>query len=217
MTSPQPFYPITITLTYGDQNDHSPIEFLERLIRDRSIFVRRVRQLIGNFSYLASTELHKSGYPHLHIIALSRKPIAHHRVAKYVDPRIRDLLKSYWPHGFCDVRMSGHKGTNAGSAIAYATKYLTKTASVKRLWARILDDGTYQPTQDISIGLASSTGLHVRNNDLWIQWEICRCPNTHLADCPSPVPRKLKKITWTRTFITDVRSTRLTTLETKKT
>ena len=29
MTSPQTFYPITITLTYGDQNDHSPIEFLK--------------------------------------------------------------------------------------------------------------------------------------------------------------------------------------------
>ena len=113
--------------------------------------------------------------------------------------------------------MSGYKGTNAGSAIAYATKYLTKTASVKRLWARILEDGTYAKPE--FAGTSEEPGMYrlTRDSELWIQWEICRCINNHLSKCPSPVPRKLKKITWTRTFITDVRSTRLTTHETKKT
>ena len=211
------FYPLTCTLTYGNQNTRSPVQLLEGIIRDRSVFIRRARKLIGNCSYLSVTELHKSGYPHLHILFMPTRNFTDRPGTRYVNERIRRLLKSYRPAGFFDVESSGHKGNNPRSSISYATKYLSKTTSVRRLWARILDDcKTTRP--ESSLGQDEFESHFKEDPLLWLQWHTCNCYlGTHPTAtfegrsenctfaCPHPAFHRIKKITWTRTFIDDVR------------
>ena len=136
---------------------------------------------------------------------------------RYVNERIRKLLKSYWPKGHLDVESSGYKGNNTRSAISYATKYLSKTASVRRLWARILDDcKTARP--ESTLGQDEFESHFKEDPTLWLQWHICNCVlHSHPSHtfegrsenctfaCPHPKFHRLKKLTWTRTFVDDVR------------
>ena len=219
MTTTTFFYPLTCTLTYGTQYTHSPVQLLEGIIRDRQHFVRSARKLIGDCSYLSVTELHKSGYPHLHIMFMPTRYYGDRKGTRYVNNSIRKLLKSYWLQGHLDVEMSGYKGKNLRSSISYATKYLSKTTSVRRLWARILEDcKNPNPRPDTPIGHEEYQSHFKEDPLLWLQWHSCNCvlhshptatfegrsENCTFA-CPHPSFHRLKKLTWTRTFIDDVR------------
>ena len=122
------------TLTY--EHDTCACHVWDRVVSDCNRFHQRFRRrgVLGNYHYLQGIESHNSNiYPHVHIAFLSHVPFR--ASGKFVSPAIRQAFKSCWPMGHTDLQQQS--SPNAGSAVSYVLKYVSKGGGCNYLWQRV--------------------------------------------------------------------------------
>lgn len=104
-----------ITLSCNQNSTDTPANSFDVMTKAWTVFVRKVRAKFGkDFQFLKSWELHKSGFPHLHIIAKGQKYIPQH------------WISTTWEAlgGGRVVHISRCK--SAASSIGYLTRHMDK-------------------------------------------------------------------------------------------
>jgi hypothetical protein len=86
------------------------------MLREWTLWVKRVRKSVGALRYLVVAEAHADGFPHLHALV--------HEVDRAI--RWRDLVPE-WRMGFMHARLV----RDADAAASYVTKYVTKALYFK--------------------------------------------------------------------------------------
>lgn len=106
-----------ITLTCGRPAGREPGEVWEQTRRQVPELIRRIRKEVGAIEYARVMEVHKSGYPHYHLVV--RSP--------YID---QELLSKWWCH-LTDAFIVDIRKVNPTWKVAeYLAKYLTKQLTV---------------------------------------------------------------------------------------
>ena len=113
-----------MTLTYRENMGDRA-----RMGRDFDVFVKRIRRVIPDFTYLCVFEQQKRGAWHAHI-AVPR--VLSHYLKKGVLIKSFDLLRSMWrgvvgaDNGNVDVSRRKRMGRSSAKLAAYMSKYITK-------------------------------------------------------------------------------------------
>lgn len=97
-------------LPYGEQFALRSAEMGKELTK----FFKRLRKNSdAPFRYLAVTEMHKSGLPHLHVLLHEQDLLR---------PLRKDMIQSCWGNGFSNAKL-----VKSTAQAVYVTKYLSKT------------------------------------------------------------------------------------------
>ena len=208
----KPLYPLFFTLTYANQDlPYGRGRILNKIVSDRGQFIRRLRKMGVDGSYLSGIEEHKSGVPHLHVLLLTCFDYRNPKHPRYVSDRWYMPLKSCWREGSIDIKVSGSH--HVSHQLGYILKYISKTGSARRLWARILFD----PKVGVVSQEDGSAYDKARGDEtIWIKWYAYSCLTEHIDNsahgpqCPGKW-KKVKRLSWSRGFIEDVRSCKLYT------
>ena len=166
---------LLMTLEY-DSNIFSLNEAWERIGYDINCFVSRLKGKYGKVEIVRVNEGHKSHYPHLHCLLIFRDMIfsgrrMYSRRERKVVNRVTGAdyrkLKTFWKHGFSDVRMID----SFKSGVMYLCKYLAKgtyhkSAGVQGLGSLALQWLFRKRSYGISRSLLSSDEREVMSNSI---------------------------------------------------
>lgn len=104
-----------ITLTTRPRDGLSTEQSVKWFRHKFSLLVARIRRNFGPFEYFQATELHKSGWPHMHILTRGC----------YIPQR---MLKAWWISLTGSFKVYIQKVKRTWKAVQEATKYCLKTA-----------------------------------------------------------------------------------------
>ena len=108
-------------------------------------YVQRVRRTIDYCEYVKAYEIHKDGYPHVHILFIFRNFRYNSNHTRWLPDTIFAKLKSAWTLGLSDHQSPTSSSNHSG--LSYILKYLSKSSSANHLWSKILTpDTSYSPT-----------------------------------------------------------------------
>ena len=169
---------IFCTLTYAP-NYCKP---WDRVSKDYNRYIQEFRRETNcSVGYLRVIERHKNGRPHIH--ALLQFPDARIRVCNrsYFDNSFYHRWRALWRYGHSDYQ----RPYSNRSPVGYILKYITKNATSKTVWKKILQD---QPSLDTSeeSNVEMEPPLTKKSTDTKIP------SSTHLNG--------LKLLTWSRNF-----------------
>lgn len=93
----------------------------------------------SQIQYLRVLEEQKSKHCHVHV--LLQLPYASLRInnSRYFDPTLYSRWKSLWSHGLSDYQVPRKQKSGA---IAYVLKYVTKNATCKTIWKKLITPDT---------------------------------------------------------------------------
>jgi hypothetical protein len=152
------------TLTY--QRSNPPEVLLGKVSRDFNRWIQEFRRLNGyrrssapktldlnncylpskkiphqSIEYFRSIELHKDGYPHLHVLLQwPHAPLSCHN-GRYFEAILYRRWKTSWKHGLSDFQPPRKIGVHQ---LTYIMKYISKNVTCNTVWKKILES----PTRD---------------------------------------------------------------------
>lgn len=126
-----------LTLTVDPARWDSPRAAYDGTRRKITPLIQRLRKQCGNIEYMRVLELHKSGYPHYHLIIRSDY-ISHH------------LIKHAWADLTGATIVDVRKLHNSTHAARYTTKYLCKQTYVPWTNRRVTTSRNFFPPADHS-------------------------------------------------------------------
>lgn len=161
-------------------------------------YVQRVRRTLDSCEYLKTYEIHKDGYPHIHILFIFSNLNYPYNNTRWLPDDVFKKLKSAWTHGLSDhqspTSLSGH------STLNYVLKYISKTSSSRHLWTRILTPDTNYTTP------TNVDGYPIRPQR-YSSYYTLLVPTARFLDRTDCRIQKIKLLTWSRNFIKSYLST----------
>ncbi len=176
------------TLTYRRESTNDAT--WDSCSKDFNRFTLKIRRLHkANVHYLRTLESHTDGYPHIH--CLLQWPSACLRIenSKYFDNALHARWRSSWAHGISDFQVP--RSTHQGQ-ISYILKYITKNATTKTIWKKIL---SAQPAGELT-STSDTTNATVANGKNAVT------KPTSFSTTPAPLIhyRSQKLCSWSRGF-----------------
>ena len=155
-------------------------------------YVQRVRRATDYCEYLKAYEIHKDGYPHIHILFLFRNLNYPYNNTRWLPDNLFAKLKSAWTLGLSD-----HQSPLANSdysALKYILKYVSKSTSASHLWSLLLVPSTdYSP-------LLNDNGYPITSSK-YASYHTLLVAKSSLLDRTLLRQRKIKLISWSRGFV----------------
>lgn len=102
------------------RNQRSPRKAYDHMVKAFDKLMRALKKRLGTFYYFRVRELHKSGYPHLHVLLVG---------INIAPTNILGMIKKLWrkKYGMGYVKLNARKESQTlKGAINYITKYMTK-------------------------------------------------------------------------------------------
>ncbi len=155
-------------------------------------YVQRVRRTLDSCEYLKTYEVHKDGYPHIHILFIFSNLNYPDNHSRWLPDNVFKKLKSAWTHGLSD-HQSPTSSTDY-SALSYILKYVAKTSSSTHLWRLLLS------SNQVSVPELNANGypIHLKKYAGYHYVPICFI---HRLDRTDFKIKKIKLISWSRNFI----------------
>ncbi len=160
--------------------------------------MQRVRRTLDNCQYLKAYEIHKDGYPHIHILFLFGNLSYPDNHTRWLPDNVFSKLKSAWTLGLSDHQSPTSRTHN--STLNYILKYISKTTSANHLWCQILTpDSNYEtPTNENGYPISASK---------YAAFKTLMIPDSqNLIVCHYKL-KKIKLLTWSRQFVPSYLST----------
>ena len=155
-------------------------------------YVQRVRRTIDHCEYLKTYEIHKDGYPHIHILFIFSNLNYPDDHSRWLPDDVFSKLKHAWVHGLSDHQSPSSHSNH--STLSYVLKYISKTSSAQHLWRRILTpNADYQPATNVN-GYPITVTRYASYKTLLV-------PTAKLLDRTDCRIQKIKLITWSRGFV----------------
>lgn len=184
------------TLTYPQDNNIR--EKWSLLNKDTNRYVQRVRRTIDACDYLKAYEIHKSGYPHCHILFIFKHYDYPSNNTRWLPTDVFSKLKSAWPHGLSDHQQP-LTHSNYGS-LKYILKYTTK-GSDSHLWQKLLPLST-----EITPPNLNELGYPIKK-PAYAKYKFLSTPVDRYLFYSTFKWNKIKLLTWSRGFVKEYLST----------
>ena len=178
------------TLTYSRNKNIRDTWLSVNLTANR--YVQRVRRTLDSCEYLKTYEIHKDGYPHIHILFLFRNLNYPDDNSRWLPDDVFSKLKSAWLHGLSDHQSPTSYSSH--SSLKYVLKYISKTSSARHLWTQILT-----PSPDYQTP-TNENGYPIRL-PRYSSYKTLLVPKSRLLDRTDCRIQKIKLLTWSRQFV----------------
>ncbi len=154
------FGTLTYKRLYGEGSSYVPRDHEDGLLRlngfsrnvskDFNRFVQRFRRLNQkHIGYFRSIELHKDGYPHIHVLFQFDSACLSVYHNRFFDSILYHRWKRCWQHGLSDFQPPRKHGVHQ---LTYIMKYISKNATSKTVWKKLYPQSVSSVTniQDVS-------------------------------------------------------------------
>ncbi len=124
-----------LTLTVDPKKFHNnPLEAWMQIEKHYNIFLTRLRKMYGKVICLKSVEAQKNGFPHIHMLMITRKEFRVFKQGNILRSEDKKKIEKFWSIGFSDLRVpnpEGKKGSVATMIKEYVFKDMLKQFTYK--------------------------------------------------------------------------------------